>query len=66
MLDVADQRKELGIARKAAKLAGGEDESVTKDEMEQFLYDVITGKEDSTEYDSASKFGVNIGVNVGF
>lgn len=60
VLDVKRQHKELALARVAADIANGEDEFIDKNEMEQFLYNLVTEQYADMDYQNAEVLGINI------
>ena len=62
-MDIKRQYKELALARTAAEIAGNDNESISRDEMERFLYDLFTNEHDAAHYSDATELGINIRVS---
>ena len=58
-LDVKRQHKQLAIAKAAAKIAGDDNDTIDRNEMENFLYNLFTEQFNAEPYETKSELGIN-------
>ena len=60
VLDVKRQYQGLSLARAAVRIASDNDDRVTREQMEHFLYELFTNENDAVSYDMETQLGMNM------